>query len=161
MLSKVTPKTHSPMPGLRRSLTGWLYTVALVHLLGGLVLTWAGPTGMLDGYLSDIEHVFWTSAVPVPARTQQIWWVALFGATLQSYSLYMLALVHIGNRMRSPTPWGWLIAGLLLWAPQDILISMSVAMWSHLWVDTVALLALLPPLVWLYRHDRLNPPSLR
>lgn len=146
---------------LRRALVGWLYAVALVHLLGGLLLSWAAPTGLLNGYLSDIEQVFWSSAVPAPARTQQIWWVALFGATLQSYSLYMLALVHIGNRMQGAAAWGWLIAGLLLWAPQDIWISMAVGMWSHLWVDVLALLALLPPLMWLYRNDRRGPPSPR
>jgi len=51
-------------------------------------------------------------------------------------------------------PWGWLIAGLLLWAPQDILISVRGGVWSHVWLDLAALLALLPPLIWLYRYDR-------
>jgi hypothetical protein len=50
--------------------------------------------------------------------------------------------------------WGWLMAGLLLWAPQDIVISLSAGMWSHLVIDLLALLVLMPPLVWLYRHDR-------
>ena len=78
----------------------------------------------------------------------------MFGATLQSYGLYMLALVHIGNRLKRAMPWGWLIAGILLWAPQDMLISAQAQVWSHLWFDSVALLVLLPPLFWLYRHDR-------
>lgn len=146
-----------PVPSntLRSALVVWLYAAAMVHLLVGLVLTWAGHSGLLDGYLLTIEQAFWAAdAAPVTARAQQVWWVAIFGATLQSFSLYMLALVSIGHRLRSPAAWGWLIAGIVLWAPQDMWISAQARVWSHLWVDSLALLTLLPPLIWLYRHDR-------
>lgn len=143
-----------PSLTLRRSLVWWLYAVAAGHLLFGMLLSWAGSSGLFDDYLSSLEHAFWVDVAPASARAQQVWWMALFGATLQSYALYMLALLHIGNRLRSAMAWGWLIAGLVLWAPQDILISAQAKMWSHLWVDTLALLILLPPLLWLYRHDR-------
>jgi len=141
---------------LRRVWVGWLYAAAIAHLLGGLLLSWAGHSGLLDNYLISVEHAFWTTEVPTAARAQQVWWVALFGATLQAYAWCLLALVHIGNTLKRPVAWGWLMAGLLLWAPQDIAISLSAGMWSHLWVDLAALLVLLPPLFWLYRHDRQN-----
>lgn len=145
----------TPPSTLRKALVVWLYAAALMHLFAGLTLVWAGHSGLLDGYLNTIEQAFWgANAVPATARTQQVWWLALFGATLQSYALYMLALVHIGNRLKSAMPWGWLIAGILLWAPQDMLISAQALVWSHLWFDSIALLVLLPPLFWLYRHDR-------
>ncbi|WLI46392.1 cell division protein [Pseudomonas beijingensis] len=145
----------TPNRTLRNALVIWLYAAALMHLLAGLKLTWAGHSGLLDGYLNTIEQAFWgANVVPATARTQQVWWLALFGATLQSYALYMLALVHIGNRLKSAMPWGWIIAGILLWAPQDMLISAQAQVWSHLWFDSIALLVLLPPLFWLYRHDR-------
>lgn len=150
------PASHST---LRQALVIWLYAAALMHLLGGVTLTWAGHSGLFDDYLLTLEQAFWTADVaPAAARAQQVWWVALFGATLQSYSLYMLALVHIGNRLKSAMPWGWLIAGIVLWAPQDMLISAQARVWSHLWLDSLALLALLPPLFWLYRHDRRTSP---
>lgn len=139
---------------LRRVLVTWLYVVAIAHLLGGVLLSWAGHSGLLDNYLSSVEHAFWTTDVPAAARAQQVWWVALFGATLQAYAFCVLALVHVGNTLKRPMVWGWLMAGLLLWAPQDIVISLSAGMWSHLLVDVLALLVLLPPLFWLYRHDR-------
>ncbi|WP_458131186.1 cell division protein [Pseudomonas sp. R3-41] len=146
------PTPHSP---LRNALVVWLYAAALMHLLAGVMLTWAGHSGLLDHYLSTIEQAFWgTNAVPATAHAQQVWWLALFGATLQSYGLYMLALVHIGHRLKRAMPWGWLIAGILLWAPQDMWISAQAQVWSHLWFDSFALLVLLPPLFWLYRHDR-------
>jgi hypothetical protein len=143
-----------PLFILRKALVVWLYAAALVHLLVSVTLTWAGHSGLLDGYLQTIEQAFWaTDAVPTAARAQQVWWLALFGATLQSYSLYMLALVHLGHRLKTSMAWGWLIAGIVLWAPQDMLISLQAQVWSHLWFDSFALLTLLPPLIWLYRHD--------
>ena len=141
---------------LRRVLVAWLYAVAIAHLLGGVLLSWAGHSGLLDNYLSSVEQAFWTTDVPAAARAQQVWWVALFGATLQAYAFCLLALVHIGNTLKRPMAWGWLMAGLLLWAPQDIFISLGAGMWSHLWVDLAALLVLLPPLGWLYRHDQVD-----
>ncbi|MCO8171292.1 cell division protein [Pseudomonas sp. 21LCFQ02] len=138
----------------RKHLIRWLYLVAGGHLLGGLLLSWAAPSGLFDQYLASLEQAFWGAVAPLAAREQQTWWLALFGATLQSYSLYMLALIHIGSRVRQPMVWGWLMAGLLLWAPQDIVISLQAGVWSHLLIDSLALLALVPPLLWLYRHDR-------
>lgn len=148
---------------LRRGLVAWLYAVALGHLLGGVVFTWAGPSGIFDGYLSSLEHAFQNQAVSGASRAQQAWWLSLFGATLQSYSLYMLALVHIGNRLKGSMAWGWLIIGLLVWAPQDILLSIQANVWSHVWLDTFALLVLLPPLLWLFCHDRCaqNTPPIK
>ncbi|WP_130928417.1 cell division protein [Pseudomonas sp. Sample_20] len=139
---------------LRPALVLWLYAAAITHILAGLTLTWAGDSGLLDGYLQVLELSFWgADAVPTAGHEQQVWWLALFGATLQSYSLYMFALVHLGNRLKVPAVWGWLIAGILLWAPQDMWLSAQQQVWSHVWLDGFALLVLLPPLFWLYRHD--------
>jgi hypothetical protein len=151
-----------PVPSfsLRRALVLWLYAAALVHLLAGLTLTWAGHSGLLDGYLHTLEQIFWgADAVPAAAREQQVWWLALFGATLQSYSLFMLGLVYLGNRLKVPMAWAWLFAGIVLWAPQDVFVSLQKQVWSHLWFDAFALLVLLPPLAWLYCHDRRNSLS--
>lgn len=44
---------------------------------------------------------------------------------------------------------GW----LAVWAPQDILVSLRAACWPHVWADVAALAVMLPPLLWLWRHD--------
>ncbi len=150
----------SSRSGLRRGLVLWLYAAGAGHLLAGLLLTWAGQHALFNDYLTHIEQAFWGTAAPAPGRAQQIWWLGLFGATLQSYSLYLLGLVHLGHRLRAPAAWAWLMAGILLWAPQDMWLSWQKGMHAHLWIDSFALLVLLPPLVWLYRHDRLSPRSL-
>jgi len=46
------------------------------------------------------------------------------------------------------------MAGVLLWAPQDMWLSAQKQVWSHLWLDSFALLVLLPPLIWLLGPKR-------
>lgn len=139
---------------LRCWLIRWMYAAAIVHFLVGVVLAWLGHSTMFEGYLHGIDLSFWGESAPAPARAQQLWWIALFGATVQSFALYMLALIHLADRHRSRAAWGWLIVGLIVWAPQDIAISLQADIWLHLWLDCFALASLLPPLIWLYRHDR-------
>lgn len=67
--------------------------------------------------------------------------------------LYATAVGHLGDRHRSAAAWAWLLTGLALWAPQDLALSIHARVWTHVWVDSLALLVLLPPLVWLWRHD--------
>jgi len=131
----------------------WMYGIAVVHLLVGIALPWLADAAVFDAYHRGIEQHFWARAAPAQARSQQVWWIALFGATLQSTALWMLALVHLGHRLHQRAPWGWLMAGLLVWAPQDILISMQAHAWPHLLVDAAALASMLPPLLWLWNKD--------
>lgn len=150
----MSPLPSPPKTGLRRLLVRWLQAVALLHLFAGLLLTWAGHSSLLGDYQLSVEVAFWGHAAPTVAHEQNIWWLALFGATLQSYSLFMFGLIHLGDRLRSHHAWAWLIAGILLWAPQDTFISLQAGIWSHLVINSLAVLALIPPLLWLYRHDR-------
>jgi hypothetical protein len=137
----------------RRWLVRWLYAAALMHLLVGVIMTWAGNAALFNSYHLDIETSFWGAQVPAAARALQVWWFALFGATLQSYALFMWALIRLGDRHKSSTAWGWLIVAIVIWAPQDMLISWQAGIYSHLWADCFALAILLPALIWLYRHD--------
>lgn len=138
----------------RRRLVRWMYASALVHLLVGVALPWIGDLSVFDGYHRGVEAAFWGAAAPSAARAQQVWWIALFGPTVQVMSIWMLALIHFGDRYRSGFAWGILIAGILAWAPQDILISLRVDCWTHVWVDAFAVVTMVPPLAWLWLHDR-------
>ena len=138
---------------LRRWLIRWMYAAALVHLLVGLVMAWLGDAAIFDGYHRAIAAHFWGGAMPAAVQAEQVWWVALFGATVQNLSLWMWALIRFGDRQGSAAAWAWLIAGLVLWAPQDMLISWRAQASIHLWVDGFALISMLPPLIWLYRYE--------
>lgn len=131
----------------------WLYAVAVGHLVVSLFLTWGGHLAPAAAYLARIEQAFWPDAAPLHVRDVQAWWMSLFGATLQSYAVFMLVLVHVGNTLRTPVAWLGMMAGVLLWAPQDIFLSLASGITLNAWIDGVALLVLLPPLAYLYRHD--------
>ncbi len=150
-ISSARPPRHA----LRRWLVLWLYAAAVAHLAVGVLLPLLAAHPVLAPYHAAIERQFWGGAqVPASARAQQLWWLALFGATVQCAGVWMLALVHLGNRLRQRAIWGWLLAGLLLWAPQDIATSWRAGVMVNVAIDAVALLLLVPPLAWLWKADR-------
>jgi hypothetical protein len=139
-----------------------MYAAAAVHLITGIALPWIGEQAIFETYHRHTEFPFWGLDAPSAARAQQVWWIALFGATIQGLSLWMGALVYFGERYGSRFAWAMLILGLLVWAPQDILISLRADNWIHVCADGFALLAMLPPLFWLYWHDlKAGAPSLK
>jgi len=137
----------------RRIVVRWMYAAAIAHLLVGAAIPWIAGASWLDAYHRDIERHFWSTAAPEAARAQQIWWMSLLGATVQCAAVWMLALVHLGNRLRKREVWGWLLAGLSIWAPQDMLLSWQAQVWGHVAIDVAALVTMVPPLVWLWRRD--------
>ncbi len=132
----------------------WTYAAILTHLVVGALLPWVADAPIFDRYHYLIEAAFWGAEVPARAHAHQLWWIALFGPTLQSAALWMGALAWIGDRQRNPFAWGALIAGIVLWAPQDMLISLRADCWDNVWLDTFALATMLPPLALLYITDR-------
>lgn len=144
---------------LRGWLIRWLLLVSIAHVLVGAMLPWMATAPVFDAYHGSIEAAFWQTGAPAGARNLQAWWIALFGPTVQLMALWMIALIHLADRLRQPQVWLWLMIGLLVWAPQDIVVSLRAACWPHVWVDVAALVAMLPPLFWLWRHDRVAVAS--
>ncbi|TDA43037.1 thiol-disulfide oxidoreductase DCC family protein [Burkholderia pyrrocinia] len=155
-IGKAAENTTADRPAsdnARRIVVRWMYAAAIVHLLVGMAVPWLAGAPFVDAYHRGIELHFWAGAAPEPARAQQIWWMSLIGATVQCASVWMLALVHLGNRLRKRETWGWLLAGVLIWAPQDMLFSLQARVWGHVAIDAAALVAMIPPLVWLLTRD--------
>ncbi|MDR6397792.1 cell division protein [Herbaspirillum seropedicae] len=137
----------------RKWLVRWMYAAVAVHLLVGILLPLVAGAAPLASYHHGIERYFWGDAVPASARAQQIWWLSLFGPTVQAASIWMGVLLMIADKQRNAAAWMGLIAGLVVWGPQDMLISLQAHCSSHVWLDAAALLGMLPPLFWLFRHD--------
>ena len=135
-------------------LIGWLYALVLVHFATGILMAWFIGLPYFESYHQLILSKFWTGTTPAPALELELWWINLFGASLQNLAIFMGLLVYAANRSRNRMLWGWISVGLLVWAPQDILISAQREVWMHLWIDGFAMLALLPPLIILWRYDR-------
>jgi hypothetical protein len=139
---------------LRPWLIHWIYFITFSHFVAGVLLAWFANYDMFDQYHQSILGAFWSGEVPAAARSLHIWWLSLFGATLQNLAIFMGVLTYIGNQQRKAFVWVWMIVGLTLWAPQDILISLQVNFWLHVWVDVAVLLLMLPPLICLWWNDR-------
>lgn len=139
---------------IRKWAIRWLMLVCAVHVAVGGLLPWLGGAALFDGYHRGIETAFWPAGAPLEARGLQTWWIALFGPTIQAMALFMMALVRLAQRLRQPAIWLWLAAGLVVWAPQDMLVSLRAACWPHVWADMAALAVMLPPLLWLWFADR-------
>jgi hypothetical protein len=132
----------------RKWLVRWMYASAVAHLLVGLLLPWVADAAALGWYHELIG--------PASEHARQAWWMALFGPTIQCVGVWMLALVRFGDQYRAPSAWLWIGAGLLLWGPQDIMVSLRAGVWPNVWLD-LATLALLLPAVWrLHRLDAAN-----
>lgn len=144
----------------RESLRTWAlrFTWASIaaHLVLGALLPLIANASLFDGYHRSIETAFYGAAVPEAARAHQVWWISLFGPTVQAAAVWMGALAWIGSRQRNATAWAALIAGIVLWAPQDMFISLRIDCWIHVWIDLFALVCMLPPLVYLYWVDRVK-----
>lgn len=141
-------------PTLRTWCVRLLYASIAGHLLVGGLLPIMADVSYLDPYHRSIETAFHGAAIPEHARAHQLWWIALFGPTVQAAAIWMAALAFIGDREKSAFAWGALIAGLVLWAPQDMAISLQRGVWFHVWIDTAALAIMLPPLFILFSIDR-------
>lgn len=130
------------------------YIAIGAHLVVGAVLPTVANAAMFDGYHRALESFFWGADIPAQARAQQVWWISLFGPTVQAGAVWMGALAWMGDRQRNSFAWGALIAGIVLWAPQDMLISLRAECWANVWLDLFAVAGMLPPLVYLFFADR-------
>ena len=139
----------------RSWLVWWLYLVAIGHFVGALGVTWCADSPLFSAYQQSLLSAFGFSQ-DAGALELQLWWISLFGATLQAFSLFMLALMYLANRYQLASVWLTLTGVILLWAPQDIIISIQKNVWAHVWIDLAAVIALVPPLLILWWSDR-NP----
>ena len=137
---------------LRPWLVRWMYLVTFGHFATGILLAWFSSFSFFDHYHESILTRF--GELSVHAHALQVWWLSLFGATLQNLAVFMGVLTYLGNKYRNAAVWAWMIAGLVLWAPQDMLISLQIDLWLHVWVYSIALAVMLPPLAILWWLDR-------
>jgi hypothetical protein len=137
---------------LRKWLICWMYLLSFGHFAAGILLAWFANTQVFDHYHNSILGQI--NDFSATALQLQKWWVSLFGATLQNIAIFMGILTYVASKQRSGFVWGGMIIGLVVWAPQDMLISLQINLWLHVWVDLLALALMLPPLLILWWLDR-------
>jgi hypothetical protein len=131
-----------------------MYFITFGHFISGVLLAWFSHFSFFEHYHQSILSQI--GDISVAAHQLQVWWLSLFGATLQNLAIFMGILTYVGNKHRSASVWLWMMAGLVIWAPQDMLISLRIDLWLHVWIDLLALVMMLPPLIALWIIDRTN-----
>lgn len=137
----------------RRWLVRWIYLAVAAHLVVGVLLPLLAGSALLGPYHRAIEAYFVGADAPAGAHALQVWWMSLLGPTVQAAAIWMAALAVMGDQQKNAFAWAALMLGLLVWGPQDMLISARAHCWPNLWIDAAALLLMLPPLAWLCRID--------
>jgi hypothetical protein len=133
----------------------WLYLAAFGHFLVGLLMTWFGDSLLFSSYNQSALKNFMLVDSQA-AEAFHIWWLAIFGATLQAFSILLAALIYLGNQYKNNRVWLLIIIAIVIWAPQDIYFSAMKHIWMNVWVDLAAVITLLPPLVFLMRCDQIK-----
>lgn len=140
------------MNSLRPWIIYWMYLITVGHFACGILLAWFSNLSVFDNYHHAILMRF--GELSNNARALQVWWISLFGATIQNLAIFMGILTYIGNKQRAAFIWVWMIIGLIVWAPQDMLISLQANLWLHVWIDLTALFVMIPSLAILWWIDR-------
>ncbi|TFW28058.1 cell division protein [Duganella callida] len=137
----------------RTLLVRWIYLVVALHLLAGVLLPLCAGTALTQAYRRSIEAYFFSGAAPQAAGALHAWWLSLFGPTVQAAAIWMAGLAVLGDQQRNAYAWLMLILGVVVWAPQDMLISARADCWTNVWIDAAAVIVMLPPLLWLCKLD--------
>ena len=137
----------------RTWLVRWIYLVVLAHLIVGVLLPLMSGAALFETYREGILRFFFDAPAPAGAHAVQLWWMSLFGPTVQAAAIWMLGLAVMGDQQKNAFAWAMLILGLLVWAPQDMAISAQAHCWANVALDVVALAVMLPPLFCLCKAD--------
>lgn len=132
----------------------WLYAVAISHFVVGFLLASQSDHPLLNFYHQSVERFFWQLDTPEAARSQQVWWMSLFGATLQYLAILMLILIYTAQRYQYRMIWFGLILAFLIWLPQDSLISFQANQYIHIAINLFAAICILTPLIALFLIDK-------
>ena len=145
----------------------WLELVALLHIIGGLSLSFNWPSAIWFEYRSELFQVFDISQkVNADVNLIVMMLTQLFGPTIASWGILMFYLVRqltatkkvkdtkfsIGDKQiycQKNSSANILILATLLWFVLDTSISLRFDMSLHLTINLLAALSILLPLVYL------------
>lgn len=126
----------------------WLLIVATLHVIGGVALAFEMPEFIWQAYQQDLYRVFTiNNSQPENIENLVSMIVRLFGPTVASWGLLMIYLIRQIFLFQDKVAWAFLISSLLMWFLLDTSISLSFGVMSHLWINSLAFVVILMPLL--------------
>ena len=138
----------------------WLGLIAILHIVGGLALSFDFPEKLWFEYRNELMDVFNMSASSNTGVVSLVKMLTqLFGPTIASWGLLMLYLLNQvdAEKMASHATVkaiNTLIFATLIWFALDSFISYKFNMMVHLAINSLAVIATLTPLIYLRLQKR-------
>jgi len=76
----------------RTWLVRWIYMTVAAHLVVGVLLPLCAGAAITDGYRRGIEDFFFGVDAPAAGKALHVWWISLFGPTVQAAAIWMAGL---------------------------------------------------------------------
>ncbi|GAA3930000.1 hypothetical protein [Litoribacillus peritrichatus] len=129
-------------------LFNWLMLVGISHTILGIVVVLVAHSEWVSPYFQHLFHAF--ALTPTPASESLIRsLVQLFGPTVASWGLLFCLAVYQYRTFGTPAIKQLMIAALLIWFVIDCGLSLMKGIYGHLIINTLAAIAILPPLLLL------------
>lgn len=128
----------------------WLFAVAVLIVIFGLLLAFFGQTPMFDLLFNhQINPAFWDSPnVSGDNKIFQGWIYGVLGATVAGWGMFLVFLVHYPFKDRERWAWNCITYGLLVWFMTDTAISLWFRVYFNVLFNLTLFIAGILPILF-------------
>ncbi|MBD3653358.1 hypothetical protein [Kangiella sp.] len=125
----------------------WLQTLAIIHIIGGLLLPIMVYTSRATPYFTHLQNAFPDSS-PESLR----FLIGVFGPTVASWGLLFFYAIGKAFETQTNKDWWLLVSATLVWAVLDTAFSIANNVFAHLYLNGSVLVLFLIPLLLTKKH---------
>ena len=133
---------------MRKILYPWLVIIALLHVILGLAVIYLAKSDIINPYLSELSLAF-DLTIDSQSETLIRTILQLFGPTIASWGILFFIGLNQYRNNGQPITKLLLIIALLTWFLLDTTISAYFNIYSHVYLNTVAFVVIVIPLIFL------------
>jgi len=125
----------------------WLQTLAVIHIIGGLLLPVMVYTSLATPYFTHLQSAF-PDSNPESLR----FLIGVFGPTVASWGLLFFYAIGKAFESRTRKDWWFLVSAVLIWSVIDTAFSIANNVFAHFYLNGAVLALLLIPLLLTNKH---------
>ncbi|MCW9027947.1 MAG: hypothetical protein OQJ80_03355 [Kangiella sp.] len=120
----------------------WLQTLAVIHIIGGLLLPVMVYTSLATPYFTHLKSAF-PDSNPESLR----FLIGVFGPTVASWGLLFFYAIGKAFESRTMKDWWFLISAVLIWSVIDTVFSIANNVFAHFYLNGLVLVLFMVPLL--------------
>lgn len=125
----------------------WLQTLAVIHIIGGLLLPFMVYTPLAVPYFAHLQIAF-----PDSNPESLKFLIGVFGPTIASWGLLFFYAIGKAFESRTKKDWWVLISAVLIWSVLDTAFSITNNVFAHFYLNGAVLALFLIPLLLTKNH---------